>query len=271
MALYAFDGTWNDAKDAGQYGLHTNVVEFFLRYNGVKHIYSGVGTRHGLIVKIFGGAFGAGGKSRVKKALCDLRESSDRGDHEIDIVGFSRGAAIAIDFANNLSAAGRSVRFLGLFDLVASFGIPIDVGIKFQSINLGYRLSMPKGVNRCYHALALDERRPYFRPTRVKWATETWFRGGHSDIGGGNNNCGLSNITLRWMIFHARACSLPIARVGYGDLPCDPRAEPILIRPIARGSRRQLEQGDRIHYSAMLCGVQVPPGVKIDGLPRIDP
>ena len=28
MALYAFDGTWNNEKDAGRYDLNTNVVRF---------------------------------------------------------------------------------------------------------------------------------------------------------------------------------------------------------------------------------------------------
>ena len=39
MALYAFDGTWNNEKDAGRYDLNTNVVRFKDLYAGKKFFY----------------------------------------------------------------------------------------------------------------------------------------------------------------------------------------------------------------------------------------
>ena len=36
MALYAFDGTWNEEKDSGVYGLNTNVVRKWLAGRGLK-------------------------------------------------------------------------------------------------------------------------------------------------------------------------------------------------------------------------------------------
>ena len=142
------------------------------------------------------------------------------GDRDIDIVGFSRGAALAVHFANVIADDGVSVngvlerppvRFLGVWDVVAAFGIPVNLGFNFNRINLGYKLGLSKGVKACYHALALDEARQAFRPTRLKGGCEVWFRGVHSDVGGGNDNHALNDITLRWMLNKAIVSGLPMA------------------------------------------------------------
>jgi Uncharacterized alpha/beta hydrolase domain (DUF2235) len=221
MALYAFDGTWNSEKDAARYDLNTNVVRFKDLYGGTKFFYKGVGTKHGTLGKIMGGAFGVGGRERIEDAKRDLARQLAAGDRDIDIVGFSRGAALAVNFANVVGDDGvevngvtekPSIRFLGVFDIVAAFGIPINLpGFNFNRINLGYKLSLPRTVRCCYHALALDEARQAFRPTRVRGGREVWFRGVHSDIGGGNDNHALNDITLRWMLSKAIATGLPMA------------------------------------------------------------
>jgi len=220
MALYAFDGTWNSEKDAGKYNLNTNVVRFKDLYNGQKFFYQGVGTKHGMAGKLLGGAFGVGGHERIEEARRDMARQFAAGDRDIDIAGFSRGAALAVHFANVIADDGITVngsnekppiRFLGVWDIVAAFGIPINLGINFNRINLGYKLGLPKAVNYCYHALALDEARPAFRPSRVREGCEVWFRGVHSDVGGGNDNHALNDITLRWMLRKAIATGLPMA------------------------------------------------------------
>jgi hypothetical protein len=220
MALYAFDGTWNSEKDAGRYDLNTNVVRFKDLYAGTKFFYQGVGTKHGTLGKILGGAFGVGGHERIEVAKRDLARQLAAGDRDIDIVGFSRGAALAVHFANVVGNDGvevngvtekPSIRFLGVFDIVAAFGIPINLpGFNFNRINLGYKLTLASAVKSCYHALALDEARQAFRPTRVRGGREVWFRGVHSDVGGGNNNHALNDITLRWMLRKAMASGLPM-------------------------------------------------------------
>ena len=155
MALYAFDGTWNSEKDAGRYDLNTNVVRFKDLYTGTKFFYKGVGTRHGTLGKLVGGAFGVGGHDRIEDATKDVARQFAIGDRDIDIVGFSRGAALAVHFANVIGDSGVTVngirenpaiRFLGVFDVVAAFGIPIDIGLKFNRINLGYKLGLAKAV-----------------------------------------------------------------------------------------------------------------------------
>jgi uncharacterized protein (DUF2235 family) len=221
MALYAFDGTWNSEKDAGRYDLNTNVVRFKDLYDGTKFFYQGVGTRHGTLGKFFGGAFGVGGHERIDDAKRDMAKQFAAGDRVIDIIGFSRGAALAVHFANVVADDGvkvgdivekPAIRFLGVWDVVAAFGIPINLpGLNANRINLGYKLGLAPAVQSCYHALALDEARQTFRPTRVRGGREVWFRGVHSDIGGGNDNHALNDITLRWMLRKAIATGLPMA------------------------------------------------------------
>jgi len=131
VALYAFDGTWNQEKTAGEYDKNTNVVFFKDAYtkNAANHFYTkGVGTKHGRLGKIFGGAFGAGGKTRVSEAYAHLVAHYLEGDEVIDIVGFSRGAALALHFTNEIHKNGIRdpksgkrlvkrpyIRFLGLW------------------------------------------------------------------------------------------------------------------------------------------------------------
>ena len=68
---------------------------------------------------------------------------------------------------------------------------------------------LPSNVIKGYHALALDESRSYFHPTvlvpsKPEQLKQCWFRGNHSDIGGGGDNSGFANISLCWMISQLR-------------------------------------------------------------------
>ena len=152
MALYAFDGTWNSEKDAGKYDLNTNVVRFKDLYSGTKFFYQGVGTRHGALGKFLGGAFGVGGHDRIEDATRDLARQLAAGDTNIDIVGFSRGAALAVHFANVIGDDGvkvngtrvkPAIRFLGVWDIVAAFGL---ANLGLTDLNIGHHLSMPKAA-----------------------------------------------------------------------------------------------------------------------------
>jgi uncharacterized protein (DUF2235 family) len=265
MALYAFDGTWNKDHDAGEYGKNTNVVKFRDAYQGKLEFYTkGIGTRYSLAGKVIGGAFGVGGKQRVLEARAALAKNFRAGDRTIDVVGFSRGAALAVDFANEIQAQGvkdpdtgevvdkkPAVRFVGIWDLVAAFGIPVDIGLPFNRINLGYHFSLPACVAYCFHALALDEFRQAFRPTRVPGAYEVWFRGVHTDVGGGNENAALNNIAFAWMLKKAVAVGLPIvpSAVASAQAGVNPQApigkdlDPLQDKP------RAVNAGDRVHYT----------------------
>ena len=266
MALYAFDGTGNEDEPGTDED--TNVLKFYRAYEAAyegpgKCFYvEGVGTRLGLLGAIFGGLFGAGGRQRVQEALEQVEENFQRGDRQIDIVGFSRGAALAMEFANEVHDEGVNgikepeIRFTGIWDTVASFGLPGN------NINLSFDLTVPKNVTTCCHAISLDERRMTFPLTRMvqdafsdrtlRDIREVWFRGYHSDIGGGNKNEGLSNIALHWMCRRAldRGVKLESAVVQQIKNGCDPTADcktPGMDRVPSK--KRTIRENDLVHDS----------------------
>jgi uncharacterized protein (DUF2235 family) len=212
MALYAFDGTWNSDKPGSEHD--TNVLWFKTAYQGKCFYREGVGTRFGPFGQALGGITGAGGHTRVHEGLQQLEENFTAGDTDIDVVGFSRGAALAMDFVNRVNhlPAHPTIRFLGIWDCVPSFGV--------ASIDLDptWELDLPENVAKCYHAMALEERRHTFHLHRLSARVEdadaegrlfeVWFRGVHSDVGGGNDNPPLSSIALNWMFEKAQSCGL---------------------------------------------------------------
>lgn len=274
MALYAFDGTWNKAKDGEdeEYD-NTNVARFFNAYAapsvGRNTYIPGVGTKLKVAGKVLGGAFGLGNRGRVSKAYRHLCEQWAQGDTDIDIVGFSRGAAMSLDFCNMILKRGIRqpdskkvierepvIRFLGVWDVVAAFGL---ASLGLRDLNFGHSLKLPKkNVKHAFHALALDERRPSFLPTRLKGAYEVWFRGVHSDVGGGNGNRGLNDIALRWLLLKASGAGLPILADKLSELTPDPQCKPRLkslpIHP------RLVTNVDRYHHSvSAMDGCRMPP------------
>jgi T6SS, Phospholipase effector Tle1-like, catalytic domain len=270
MALYAFDGTWNSEKDGEDRNHHnTNVVKFYQAYtarSGTKDKYvEGIGTRHQTAGKIIGGLFGAGELPRLEEAYDHLCQNWQDNDRIIDVVGFSRGAATTLDFCHMIGSRGirrpgtadvveanPQIRFVGVWDVVAAFGLGF---LGNEVLNFGHHLSIPgSGIEYCFHALALDEKRLSFIPTRLNGAHEVWFRGVHSDIGGGNGNTGLNDITLKWMMRKAQAASLPIGDQDIQALRPDPTANPnkdmplLDIRNIAAVDRRHYTAGDRVGW-----------------------
>jgi uncharacterized protein (DUF2235 family) len=268
MALYAFDGTGNEDRDGTE--RDSNVLFFFEAYQdplkntdpdaarGSLYL-KGIGTR----AQTFLGdkvaeAFGLGGHTRLKDAKNRAERNVAAGDTNVDIVGFSRGAALAIDFANHVckKIPTANVRFVGVFDIVAQFGAP------GRFVNLGFDLDCPDVT--CYHAMAIDENRAFFPLTRLSKAghafarlREVWFRGVHSDVGGGNENRGLNWITLNWMFDNAIRHGLPIdaaavtANLAFKGLP---RA--IKAHEVAAGPHRHFTSGDAIHDSVELSAAE---------------
>ena len=264
MALYAFDGTWNSAKDNDdpQYR-NTNVVRFsdaYRRRSGTNDFYvAGVGTRFGVVGRAIGGVFGAGELTRINEAYDHLCSNWAAGDRVIDVIGFSRGAATTLDFCHCIQERAirrpgtdvvvepnPRIRFLGVWDVVAAFGLA-NLGI--TELNIGHHLSLPKAsLQYCFHAMALDERRPSFLPTRLLGAHEVWFRGVHSDIGGGNGNQGLNDVSMKWMMNKARAAGLPIAADDIAALHPDPAARPHVNKDL-KLDVRLIAGVDRGHYT----------------------
>jgi uncharacterized protein (DUF2235 family) len=279
MALYAFDGTWNSVKseEDPQYE-NTNVVRFYNAYrkhSGTQDFYvAGVGTRFDLVGKLVGGFFGMGELTRINEAYDHLCQQWANGDKVIDVVGFSRGAATTLDFCQKVKANGirkpnsdavveptPKIRFVGVWDVVGAFGL---ASLGFTDLNIGHHLSLPKeSLDYCFHAMALDEQRPSFLQTRLFGATEVWFRGVHSDIGGGNKNPGLNDITLKWMFSKAKAAQLPILAEDIAALHPDPATppKPVLKLPV---NVRLISAVDHVHYTVTpLNGATNPPATCI--------
>ena len=186
----------------------------------------GIGTRSGEKDSLIGSGTGRGESGvvgRVQQAIDDLAGLIDRvvrenPDGEItsltfDTFGFSRGAAAARHFANEvaLSSQGLLQRvlinnaqgfsrqflgqyhrdihmgFIGLFDTVASIAGISNLGNVQSSVAPGLRLHLPRSLFfDVVHLVARDEHRANFPLSRVAPDhPEIALPGVHSDIGGG--------------------------------------------------------------------------------------
>lgn len=124
--------------------------------------------------------------------------------------------------------------FLGLWDTVKSYGFIRPVRY--------FHLRHNPGVSHIRHALALDEKRSWFqcttwggldrdldqrdgrlpgcprawkpKPNANQTVKEVWFRGCHSDIGGGRCERKKAEVTLRWMLREAQEVGLALNAEG---------------------------------------------------------
>jgi uncharacterized protein (DUF2235 family) len=141
------------------------------------------------------------------------------------------------------------IRFLGLWDSVAAYGLPVDEMTRGVSEWI-WALELPERrlcdqVQRACHALALDDERTTFHP--VLWnerhekpapegqyaakderISQVWFAGMHSNVGGGYPDDSLAHIPLCWIMDEAQACGL--------KFKTNPPAEPdaMALREAAR-------------------------------------
>lgn len=275
MALYAFDGTGNEDED-----FDSNALEFFRAFQDplknddpskpLGSLYlKGIGTRARTRTgDLLAQKWGLGGHRRVREALDRLENNQEAGDTGIHIVGFSRGAALALSFANEIAHKYPTlvVGFVGLFDVVGQFGLP------GPEINAGHDLRRPPSARRICHAMALDETRVFFPLTRVSrdgvpdpQVVEVWFRGVHSDVGGGNNNRTLNWVALHWMFQEAIRFGLPIDPAAVAANLAT-RADPMQISDhrLDLELRRAIRKTDLLHAT-----VKLGPG--IPGRPHNDP
>jgi uncharacterized protein (DUF2235 family) len=102
-----------------------------------------------------------------------------------------------------------NVDFLGVFDTVEAFGVPIEelrLAIDWAIWPISFRnQELSPKVLRARHALSLDDERTTFHPIRIDHGIddprikEVWFAGSHSDVGGGYPDGTLSFVPLVWM------------------------------------------------------------------------
>ena len=158
------------------------------------------------------------------------------------------------------------VRFMGVWDTVGSLGVPIDglrwVGARrwrWHDVGLGAH------IHHACHAVAIDEQRRSFAPSL--WAggqhadqvvEQVWFPGVHGDVGGGQDDTGLSDRALTWMWRRARSAGLDVAELKRDLRPVwDCRPGDSMTAPYRLLGRHQRTPGDEavigeaIHKSAV--------------------
>lgn len=109
-----------------------------------------------------------------------------------------------------------NIRFMGLFDTVEAYGVPIEDlrgVINYLIWPIRFRnTKCSETVVDVRHALALDEERLSFSPVRItqtglpigQTVQELWFPGVHSDIGGGYPDDAVAYAPLLWIAEEAR-------------------------------------------------------------------
>jgi len=131
----------------------------------------------------------------------------------------------AIAFRAKYSRQVR-IKFIGVFDTVGALGVPIGTLLRRATIQEhGFHdTTLSSYVDNAFHALAIDEGRYTFEPSLWKSTPrpgqrleQRWFAGAHSNVGGGYDEHGLSDYTLRWMAERAVECGLAM-HPSYSDL-----------------------------------------------------
>jgi uncharacterized protein (DUF2235 family) len=124
----------------------------------------------------------------------------------------------------------NSIEFVGVWDTVAAYGLPIDEMTRGVNEWL-WPLELPNKdfntkIRKARHALAIDDERATFhpvlwnencsntvpsgtsRPTSEEQLLQVWFVGVHSNVGGGYPDDSLANISLAWMMSEAKQAGL---------------------------------------------------------------
>ena len=145
-----------------------------------------------------------------------------------------------IDYSKDDNFHGATVRFLGLWDTVAAYGMPVDEMTRGISDYI-FPLLLPSfeldpRVKRACHALSIDEERTTFRP--VLWderaepppvprdgkrylvderISQVWFAGVHSNVGGGYPDDLLAHIPLVWIMNEAANAGLTFKTIAHAS------------------------------------------------------
>jgi hypothetical protein len=149
LAGYFFDGTNNHPEPKNLDGTDndvTNVYRLFNAYTGDKVYAWGIGSGYNASgqktpwynVDTYESGTGASMDDRVGYMMAELEKRLDANDKDVDVFGFSRGAASATLFLNKIQEkvnggnpkyAGINIRYVALFDQVpSSMGITHQLG-----------------------------------------------------------------------------------------------------------------------------------------------
>lgn len=207
----AFDGTGDDREAMSH---DTNPAILDDAFQGPKHYERGVATapHDGILHNIqdqYEFATGAGLQQRIDGAynylvneVNSIKTSNPNAEVVLVVTGFSRGAAAARAFVNELNKRGVPVKSSQQPDgsYAQHYATPhVGVMVLFDTVqmtaNRGLDMGIPANVDNVLHLTARDEHRTTFGLTRAvdptrddPRITEVALPGGHGDIGGGNPN-----------------------------------------------------------------------------------
>ncbi|MDP5217784.1 DUF2235 domain-containing protein [Ruegeria sp. 2205SS24-7] len=128
----------------------------------------------------------------------------------------------AADFVRAFCHDEVPIEMIGVWDTVKALGLRLPLLWRWaEARHAFHNHQLGPNVRHGYHALALDETREVFEPVLWKCdpsfeghVEQVWFRGSHGDVGGqlGGFEAArpLSNISLLWMLDHAKAHGLPL-------------------------------------------------------------
>lgn len=139
------------------------------------------------------------------------------------------------------------IQCIGVWDTVGSLGVPntIAQGVLKHIFRVNrefHDTDLSSVVRFAFHAVAIDERRKPFQATLWHQTPEgaaagqtleqRWFPGVHGDVGGGNPDSRLSDVTLDWMTSSARRAGLEILEPSTLGPPNFPPHDPDALGPI---------------------------------------
>jgi uncharacterized protein (DUF2235 family) len=277
---------------------------------------SGVGSKGGFLSRIVNGALGGGLEDNVRDAYLFLvhnytegdqifffgfsrgaytvrsaagmirkvgllhKTRADRDEEGWRVYRLVQGGADS-DVAKRFREADNSrwpvsIRFIGVWDTVGARGIPGPMNLLTAGRYRFHDVTLSSRVEYAYQALAIDERRRFFRPAIWEQRQEgihagqkleqMWFPGVHMDVGGGYKDSSLADCALDWMVEKARGAGLVIDDDYLGEIshPNDlgPQHEswtsfyktiPAVSRPIGLGSngQRPNEDGESVSQAAI--------------------
>jgi len=191
--------------------------------SGIVHLFGIIDRQHESLLDTVMRVYFAGTDDGTGRARQRKQVRLNTGGIESDHADTRTRGDVAGQIRRSFTTGERreaSVHFVGVWDTVESVGVPLlSVRITSAATITGKRICHAR------HALSLDEQRLSFRPRLydepdfgtpdgAQSLRQRWFRGVHSDIGGGylRRESGLSHEALAWMLSEARQCGLRDAR-----------------------------------------------------------
>ncbi len=240
------DGTWNtpDKTEEGKL-CQTNVVKLANALSSaskdgkVQMLYydTGIGSEGSMNQRVFDGATGTGISKKILQAYSGILKKENLNllakaysiyhsrhprynPREIEATLFRKTYAVE---------ETTVIKFIGVWDTVGALGNPLFLKGITSKRNQFHDTDLSSRIRYAFHAISVDEKRKNFEAalwhqqpgTNSQVLEQMWFPGVHTDIGGGNaeNESGLSDIPLQWMLEKAESCDLNFDNISINPDP----------------------------------------------------